>query len=790
MATDQDRLIVSFEARLTQFERAMAKVNGTADRTYNRVSSGSAKAARDMDRNFAKSANAIRNSLADLGSSFKGGLFGGFTGGAVGATAAATLVNIPRQIQQVTGALAEMKAEAARAGLPVEDFQALAYAARQSKVPVDALTDGMKELQLRADEFVTTGTGSAAEAFGRLGYTASELKAKLKDPVALFGEIIDRLKAMDKAAQIRITDEVFGGTGGERFLALLSSSSRSLGDLMDEAYKVGAVLDSETVDKAAELDAKFNAVAESIEGRLKTAVVGLGSFIDEAVTKVGALEQEMAKVGNLPFWTKLSEWTGATAEDRARAQLQFGLQRSGLGDRPDLTGWSGVRGGSAPTEITITGRPDPAAGLTPGLQAKVRQFIADAAAQGLTIGISSGLRSTEQQAAIWAKTLAEFNGNVAEARKHAAPPGSSMHETGRAADITFGSQAAREWAAANAGFYGLAFPVATETPLGGPANGHTHAHVEEAGSRSGTTRDASAEAAKRQKAAIDDLFASYDRETEMMRAEGEAAKLSMAERVKMLEVLKLENDLRAAGIVNLDPYRQKIEEEATARANLVTMMERQGQAAASVREAYGFFSETAASGLADVVTGAATAEDAIRRLVSALTDAALQAILLGQGPLAGLFGTATGGGLFGIIGKAMSIPAAAGGGRVVGPGTGTSDSIPARLSHGEFVVNAAATRKNLRVLEAINAGKMAGLAGVGLVLPALSRLPTAVASGGGGGASVVTFNQRLTIDLTGANGDAAIARAARWAAEKGAADGARLALKASPARLARYQKNR
>ena len=36
--------------------------------------------------------------------------------------------------------------------------------------------------------------------------------------------------------------------------------------------------------------------------------------------------------------------------------------------------------------------------------------------------------------------------------------------------------------------------------------------------------------------------------------------------------------------------------------------------------------------------------------------------------------------------------AAAGGGEIVGPGTGTSDSIPARLSDGEFVMTAQAVR--------------------------------------------------------------------------------------------------
>jgi tape measure domain-containing protein len=46
------------------------------------------------------------------------------------------------------------------------------------------------------------------------------------------------------------------------------------------------------------------------------------------------------------------------------------------------------------------------------------------------------------------------------------------------------------------------------------------------------------------------------------------------------------------------------------------------------------------------------------------------------------------------------------GGQVRGPGTGTSDSIPAYLSNGEFVVNAQATARNRAILESINSGNI------------------------------------------------------------------------------------
>lgn len=57
------------------------------------------------------------------------------------------------------------------------------------------------------------------------------------------------------------------------------------------------------------------------------------------------------------------------------------------------------------------------------------------------------------------------------------------------------------------------------------------------------------------------------------------------------------------------------------------------------------------------------------------------------------------------------IPGFATGGYVSGAGTGTSDSIMARLSDGEFVVNAAATKRNRALLEAINSNERVSVGG-------------------------------------------------------------------------------
>lgn len=85
-----------------------------------------------------------------------------------------------------------------------------------------------------------------------------------------------------------------------------------------------------------------------------------------------------------------------------------------------------------------------------------------------------------------------------------------------------------------------------------------------------------------------------------------------------------------------------------------------------------------------------------------------------------------------ISAASSSLAAFATGGYVSGPGTGTSDSIMARLSNGEFVVNAKATKRNRQLLEAINSNERVSVVGRG---GAVTSMPT-----GSSGASGIQQN--------------------------------------------------
>ena len=112
--------------------------------------------------------------------------------------------------------------------------------------------------------------------------------------------------------------------------------------------------------------------------------------------------------------------------------------------------------------------------------------------------------------------------------------------------------------------------------------------------------------------------------------------------------------------------------------------------------------------------GAATT--ALTAALTALTAAATSAATA----LAAM--SAAGGLGFGFFAKG-GLVMAAGGGAIYGAGTGTSDSIPAMLSNGEYVLSAKTTKRlGTPFLNAINSGRLPGYATGGIVEPDYSMV--------------------------------------------------------------------
>ena len=123
-------------------------------------------------------------------------------------------------------------------------------------------------------------------------------------------------------------------------------------------------------------------------------------------------------------------------------------------------------------KIPVSGTAD-ISGLKPEFAASLTEFFAAALAAGHNMTVYSAWRSYAHQKRLWEAELKKRGGNAELADDWVAPPGRSNHGRGIAADIhAYGTKlnvraggkvgAASKWAHANAGRFGLYFPLSNE----------------------------------------------------------------------------------------------------------------------------------------------------------------------------------------------------------------------------------------------------------------------------------------------------------------------------------------
>lgn len=162
---------------------------------------------------------------------------------------------------------------------------------------------------------------------------------------------------------------------------------------------------------------------------------------------------------------------------------------------------------------------------------------------------------------------------------------------------------------------------------------------------------------------LDRYIESLARQRDVMEAEIATFGRSNAEKKAAIEIAKAQVDLEKLSADEKANYIAKLTEEVTKNEEVRASKERLQDAQKGLNDAQKYFGNAAVDALEDLIVNGAKAEDVMKRLAASLVKAALQAALLGQGPLAGVFGTAgTGGNVGGLVGGLINFGRASGGG--------------------------------------------------------------------------------------------------------------------------------
>lgn len=141
----------------------------------------------------------------------------------------------------------------------------------------------------------------------------------------------------------------------------------------------------------------------------------------------------------------------------------------------------------------------------------------------------------------------------------------------------------------------------------------------------------------RQNSVLDAEIATFGKSNAEKRAAVELAKAQV-------DLAKLDETERQKIIANLTKEIELSEQKRTKLESLKSAQQ-------GLTDAQKYFGNAAVDALEDLIVNGAKAEDVVKRLAASLAKAALQALLIGEGPLAGLFGTkGVGGSAGGILG--------------------------------------------------------------------------------------------------------------------------------------------
>ncbi|MFG1202890.1 hypothetical protein V5F29_10905 [Xanthobacter aminoxidans] len=744
MASEDERLVVALEARIRDFEKNFEKAQKTANTRFTAIERRAEASAENLKAAFSGAGASIASVFGTLGGA--GILAGGGIAGAI------------TTLKTAASSVADLAAEAKKAGVAFEPFQELKYAAEQGRVGVDALTDGLKEMQLRADEFIRTGAGSSEEAFKRLGYSAADLKKKLEDPAALFEEIIDKMKRFSKAGQIRIADEVFGGTGGEQFVKLMDQGVGSIGRARQEARDLGVILSRDVAAEAQRVTQEFDKLALRIEVALKSGVIEGAAALREYKTEILGIA---AAFGAIAAGATLGPVV-ASISAAAAAAVTAGVQMTALNA----------------TILSVAAAQRVATLASAGLAAALR-LVGGPWGIAITalVGTFAALAMRQDKAKVASEAHRDAMGQLDKAISEvkARVPGAEAalkalgdQHVENAEKALADARAELEYAkavAANqnvggwAGKYGAKMPTTDTAQMTAALQQYIKA-VEEAQARLDQLKAKMASAPTSAPAAMPDPSIGFGyKDIEKASAQRlrdlqqEQAQLGMttqaaAEYRFMMEAI----NTAAEHHIQLTPEQlAQLRQLAARYAEVSVNIEKTKASQQRMKELQSELGSLAQNSIMGLVDGTKNWNDVLKDSLKLLAELILKAALLGEGP----FGTG-GGGLIGSLFKGAGFAEggyvkAASGGFISGRGTATSDSIRAKLSNGEFVVNAASTRKYRSLLEGINAGRMPRLAAAapragGMVSSPVSAsfAPTFNIDASGGGASPEQL-QQLTL---------------------------------------------
>lgn len=289
----QYQMSVDIRTLIKQNDRALAKVEGTANKIENRYKKmGNQRI--DLGKFLDQTFDRTRIAAFDAGSA-RIPIFGQALEalGPIGFTAAAGVAATAVAVTQAIAAMrfgAEITDTADRINVSTTALQEWRYVAIETGETAEAAEKLISGFTAKFGEALAGGR--AMKWFERLGFTKEDLKAFDSVDEALTATI-ERISGLSREAErAAVTDKL--GLGP--MAAAVRRGSDEIANLRDEARETGQVMSAELVAKADAADEEFDKLARKIDVEVKSAFVGLS---DEVLQSARAFDAALGALNNL-----------------------------------------------------------------------------------------------------------------------------------------------------------------------------------------------------------------------------------------------------------------------------------------------------------------------------------------------------------------------------------------------------------------------------------------------------------------------------------------------------------
>ena len=281
------KIVVSLSANITEFTSAMDKAAYTAD----------------------KSMTGITRSI-------------GLAGVAIGTLAFQAAQGFARSAAAAIQFGDDIQKAATKAGIAASTMSELAYAAAQSDVDINALSESFKKLQINSSK-AASGSKEQVEAFKALGISAKDFKGlSLDQQFLVIAEQISKLE--DPADRARAAVDIFGKSGAN-LLPMFEKGSKGVQDALSEAAKVGAKLSDEQVKRLADTDDALKRLKGSWQGFTANLIAGVEPVLSRILgimTKIMSPPSEAGMIKTLELQLESLKYASDKSENSEYRRIE------------------------------------------------------------------------------------------------------------------------------------------------------------------------------------------------------------------------------------------------------------------------------------------------------------------------------------------------------------------------------------------------------------------------------------------------------------------------------------